>query len=316
MQLIRGLHNLQARRLSASVATLGTFDGVHLGHQAVLRELSGMAQQTGLPSVVILFEPQPAEFFAAATAPARLTSLREKCRVLAGLEIDYVCCLRFDQRLANLEATDFIQQILVDGLGIQHLVVGHDLRFGKARKGDIHLLRDVAEGHGFAVDQAGTWALEGERVSSTRIRELLANGEMRAAEAMLGRPYSLCGRVVHGQKLAREMSFPTANIALNRHVSAVDGIFAARVLDLEDRPLDAVAYVGRRPIIEDNRKLLEVHIFDYQQDFYGRHLQVELHDKLRDDLPFDSLQALQQQIAKDIQQAKEFLSIRVAQATC
>ncbi len=314
MQLIRGIHNLIRSQVSASVVTLGTFDGVHRGHQAVLQQVKQQARDAGLPAVVMVFEPQPAEFFAGHRAPARLTSLREKCAVLAELGIDIVCCLHFDRQLAGLSAEDFVRELLVEGLGVRHLVVGDDLRFGRDRQGDIHLLRRLSQQYSYELSETQSCLQAGERVSSTLIRSALAAGELDTADRMLGRPYSLRGRIIHGEKLGRQLSFPTANVAMNRTVSAVKGIFAVRVLELEEQPLDGVAYIGRRPIVDGNRELLEVHLFDYDRQCYGRHIHAQLLKKLRDDRHFDSLEALKQQIARDAQQAREFILNRAARA--
>lgn len=299
MELIRGRHNLKVRHQDC-VASIGNFDGVHLGHQAILAQLLGHARALGLPSAVIVFEPQPQEYFAGERAPARLNSLREKYQNLSALGVDRMLCLRFDGELAGMEAEQFIVRVLREGLGIHHLVVGDDFRFGNGRTGDFALLEAHGRQWGFEVERARTCRVHGQRVSSTRVREVLAGGDLAAAEALLGRPYSISGRVVRGHERGRQMGFPTANIDLHRRRAPVAGIFAARVHGLAERAIDGVAYIGSRPVISDNRPVLEVHMFDYHQDCYGRHIRVELLGRLRGDRHFDSFDELQAQIARDI----------------
>ncbi len=306
MELICGLHNLEVRHQDC-VASIGNFDGVHLGHQAILGQLCEHARELSLPSAVIVFEPQPQEYFAVDGGPARLNSLREKYENLAGLGIDRLLCLRFGDELAGMSPEVFIRRLLLDGLGIRHLVVGDDFRFGHGRKGDYAMLQAHGRQWGFEVERARTRSYQGERISSTRVRKLLAVGDMATAEALLGRPYSISGRVVRGHERGRKMGFPTANINLHRQRAPVEGIFAARVQGLAEGAIDGVAYVGSRPVITDNRPLLEVHMFDYQQDCYGQHIRVELLARLRGDRPFDSFAALQAQIARDVEQARALL---------
>ncbi len=306
MELIRGLHNLEVRHQEC-VASIGNFDGVHLGHQAILAQLLGHARALDLPSAVIVFEPQPQEYFARDPVPARLNSLREKYQNLAALGIDRMLCLRFDEELAGMGAEDFIVRVLRDGLGIHHLVVGDDFRFGRGRRGDYALLEAHGRQWGFDIERARTRLVEGARVSSTRVREALARGDMSHAEALLGRPYSISGRVVRGHERGRELGFPTANIDLHRRRAAVSGIFAARVHGLDDRVIDGVAYIGTRPVISDDRPVLEVHLFDFHQDCYGRHIRVELLSRLRDDRCFDGFADLRAQIARDVIQARTLL---------
>lgn len=307
MEIIRGLHNIRPAHRGC-VATIGNFDGLHLGHQAVLGQVLAHARLLGVPALVTLFEPQPREYFEGAAAPARLTRLREKCELLAELGIDRVLCARFDARLAGLAPDRFIERLLVDGLGVRVLVVGEDFRFGRSRAGDAALLRGMGARHGFEVVGAVTHLCDGERVSSTRVRAALAGGDLELVRRLLGRRYSLSGRVVHGDKRGREIGFPTANVALHRHAVPVSGIFAVRVAGLQRGLLPGVAYVGTRPVVGGARPLLEVHLFDYDADCYGRHIRVELLAKIRDDLPFASFAALRGQIERDAQRARELLA--------
>ncbi|MDO6748286.1 bifunctional riboflavin kinase/FAD synthetase [Gilvimarinus sp. 1_MG-2023] len=307
MQLIRGLHNLRPTH-RGSVATIGTFDGVHLGHQAILSQLAEAARAANLPSVVILFEPQPHEYFARDKAPARLMRLREKLDALAQSGVDRVLCLHFNHELRSLTAGQFIQRVLLDGLAIQHLVVGDDFRFGCDRAGDYSLLKTAGERNGFSVTDTCTLMIGAERISSTRIRELLAQGDFERAEACLGRPYTIAGRVAHGRKLGREIGVPTANIRLLRHRSPLSGVFviSARV---DGELLFGVANVGVKPTVSDvPEPLLEVHLFDFDRTIYGHPIVVRFHAKLRDEHKFASLDALKAQLQDDIHRGRTYLS--------
>ncbi|MCW8905596.1 bifunctional riboflavin kinase/FAD synthetase [Sedimenticola sp.] len=309
MQVIRGLHNLRAEHRGC-VATIGNFDGVHLGHQAVFRNLRERAAAFGLPTTVVTFEPQPQEFFAPDAAPARLTRMREKLQALKDAGIDRVVLLEFGRKLASMSARQFVQQLLVDGLDVKFLYVGDDFRFGRGRVGDINLLRQVGEAHGFEVANMNTF-MDGEaRVSSTRIREALAQGNLDLAERNLGRPYQICGRVAHGDARGRTIGFPTANIDLHRKVSPVHGVFAVMVHGLAEGSLPGVANIGNRPTVTgDSRYLLEVHLFDFSRVIYGEHVQVEFRKWLRDERRFESFDALRQQIEQDAARARAFFSI-------
>jgi riboflavin kinase/FMN adenylyltransferase len=303
MEFIRGLTNLQRYRNNCA-ATIGNFDGVHLGHQKVLAQLRDVAKQSGLISTVVIFEPQPIEYFSPEKAPSRLTRLREKLQQFSQHDIDRIVCLRFDEQIANLSATEFVDDILVNALSVKELIIGDDFRFGKNRQGDYSYLVNVAEDKGFNIDKTDTFSLGNERVSSTLIRQALANGEMTRASELLGRPYRISGRVVHGEKRGRKLGFATANIELHRYLSPVVGIFSARVFGVNNKPLDAVVYVGSRPVYKGERVILEVHILDFEGDIYGQHIQVELLEKLRGEGHLDSEEALLRQIEKDIENAR------------
>jgi riboflavin kinase/FMN adenylyltransferase len=307
MELIRGIHNLRPAH-RACAATVGNFDGVHLGHQAVLSQLAERAGELGLPSLVIIFEPLPREFFAPATAPPRLTRFREKLLVLGQLPIDRVLCLRFDARLASLTAREFIDRILIDGLDVHYLVVGDDFHFGRNREGNFDTLRRVGLERGFEVVSTQTFRVDGQRVSSTRIREALHRGDLSAAEKLLGRPYCICGRVRRGDMRGRTIGYPTANLALGWPLPPVNGIFAVEVVGLEQGPLRGVASIGNRPTVKGTDHRLEVYLFDFAGDIYGRHLQVNLLHKIRDEAQFGSLEELRRAIERDVEAAKRYFS--------
>lgn len=306
MELIRGLAGLK-RVTRGCAASIGNYDGVHRGHAQVLLQLAAKARELGLPATVAVFEPMPQEYFAPQSAPARLTRFREKWQCLAELGVTRLLCLRFDRRLAELSADSFIEEILVKGLGVRYLAVGDDFRFGRGRQGDVALLRQAGLAHGFQVADSATLMDGKERVSSTRIRELLVTGDMAGAAGLLGRPFSLSGRVRYGEKLGTGLGFPTANIGLGRRASPVSGIFAARVHGAGAAALDAAAYVGTRPAVGGTQVLLETHLLDFSGELYGRHLQVELLQRLREDRHFDSLDALKTQMRLDVDAARAWL---------
>lgn len=309
MKLIRGQHNL-AQEHRGCVATIGNFDGVHLGHQAVFSELARKAAEHDVPATVIIFEPQPLEFFQPDYAPARLTRLREKLQALADAGVQRVLLLEFNRQLAEMHAEEFIQRILLDKLGIRHLFVGDDFRFGKNRTGDFSLLREQGMKHGFGVEDMNTVCHDNCRISSTRIRMLLAEGRLDSASAMLGRPYTICGRVVHGDKRGRSIGFPTMNVNLHRVVSPLHGVFAVRVAGLDEQPLPGVANVGTRPSVEgDPRYLLEVHVFHFDRSVYGEHVAVEFVERIREERKFNSFDELRHQISLDTDRAREILEL-------
>lgn len=306
MELIRGQHNLRPHH-HGCVATIGNFDGVHLGHARVMGQVLERARALGLPAVVITFEPLPHEYFVGSERPARLTGLRDKLIVLEHLGIDRVLCLRFDDHLASLEPEAFIQRILVDGLGVRYLVVGDDFRFGKGRVGDFAMLQRAGEAQGFEVTHTETYSIDGERVSSTRVRAALDAGQMALAHRLLGRNYQICGRVVHGDKIGRGLGYATANIRLDHHTTPVHGIYVVEVEGLGPRPRPGVASIGTRPTVGGTLKQLEVHLFDFEQDIYGRHINVALLHHLRDERKFGSIEALKAQMAIDLEQAREYV---------
>ncbi|KIL06155.1 bifunctional riboflavin kinase/FAD synthetase [Stutzerimonas balearica] len=305
MQLVRGLHNLRPRHRGC-VATIGNFDGVHRGHQAILARLRERAAELGLPSCVVIFEPQPREFFAPDKAPARLTRLREKLCLLEQQGIDQVLCLAFNRRLRELSAAEFVHAVLVEGLAVRHLEVGDDFRFGCDRAGDFDFLLRAGAAEGFSVEAATTIEVDGQRVSSTRLREVLARGDLQAAQALLGRPFSLTGRIVHGQKLGRQLGAPTANVQLKRRSTPLSGVYMVSLV-LDGSPHPGVANIGMRPSVRsDGQPHLEVHLLDLQADLYGRRVQVVFHHKLRDEQRFASLEALKAAISADIAAARDY----------
>jgi riboflavin kinase/FMN adenylyltransferase len=306
MELIRGLHNLRPRHRGC-VATIGAFDGVHTGHRAVLGYLLEKSAQLALPSVVILFEPLPREYFAPREAPARLMSFREKVLALQDLGIDRVLRVRFDEELRNMSAQEFIENIFVDGLGVRYIVVGDDLRFGHGREGDFAMMQEQGERHGYEAMHMATLDISGTRVSSTRIREALENADFAQAEALLGQPYSISGKVVYGDQRGRTLGTPTANLELHRLRAPLSGVYVAEVSGVAGEPWPAVANVGIRPTVgEGFRANLEVHLLDFEGQLYGRRLKVTFRKKLRDEIKFDSLDELKQQIHRDIAQGHEF----------
>lgn len=306
MQVFRGIPQ---RAAQSCVLTIGNFDGVHLGHQALLVELLAQARRVALPAAVLTFEPHPREFFTPDSAPARLTSLREKMLLLGAQGVDHLYICRFDGEFASHSADDFVERVLVRGLSTRRLIIGDDFRFGKGRRGDFaHLQRAGAE-HRFVVEAMPTVMVGGERASSSAIRTLLAQGDMAHAARLLGRPYSIAGRVVHGNKLGHKLGFPTANIQLKRIRLALAGVFAVTVEGIESAPLPGVASLGLRPTVAgDGRYHLEVHLFDFERELYDAHLRVSFLHKLRDEAKYDSLEALAAQIARDCRDARDFLN--------
>ncbi|HEX5638012.1 MAG TPA: bifunctional riboflavin kinase/FAD synthetase, partial [Gammaproteobacteria bacterium] len=306
MQLIRGLHNLKHHQPCA--LTIGNFDGVHRGHQALLQRLVDTARQLQLPACVMSFEPLPQEYFSAQDAPPRLTRLREKWCALANTGIDQFLCIQFDHRLAALTAEEFIHKILVENLRIRYLLVGDDFRFGKGRTGDYAMLKQAGKEFGFEVADSHSICLDETRISSTAIRKALTSNQLAFAQAMLGRPYQICGRIAHGDKRGRTIGFPTANIKLRRHATPLSGVYAVSLHGLTDRPVYGVANIGKRPTVDGHNLQLEVHLFNFNQTVYGREVCVEFHHKLRDEQRFESFDALKQQIQIDSKQAQAFFA--------
>jgi len=305
MKLIRGLYNLTCP-IPASAVTIGNFDGVHRGHQLVISQLKQVAATASLPTVVIIFEPQPIEYFAPDKAPKRLARFREKIAYLKAQRIDYLLCLHFDHKLAAQSAEDFVQQILVNSLNTKHLVIGDDFHFGKNRQGNFQFLKDNCARYGFMVDETQTLMIDGERVSSTRIRESIQQGDFEKAAELLGRPYSLSGRIAHGQKLGRELGYPTINIKMGDKTLIVKGIFAVNVKGLDNRVLEGVASIGTRPTVNGVDTILEVYILDFDRDVYGYSVEVNFLHKIRNEEKFDSLEELAVHIAQDTEKAKAF----------
>ncbi len=307
MQLVRGLHNVHAAP-AGCVATIGNFDGVHRAHQKILQRLRQRGEALGLPSCVIIFEPQPMEYFRPDDAPVRLTRLRDKLELFAAAGVDQVLCVAFNRRLQQLSAGEFVRRVLVQALNVKHLQVGDDFRFGCDRRGDFAFLQQAGAELGFSVEPTQTVTLAGQRVSSTLIREKLATGDFAGAEQLLGRPYSISGRVLHGQKLGRQLGVPTANIQLKRRHAPLQGVYFVSVRLADGRVVPGVANIGMRPTVEQQNEIahLEVHLLDFAEDVYGQRMAVTFHRKLRDEQKFDSLDALRTAIEKDIERARAF----------
>lgn len=313
MQVFRRAPPLAERRPQA--VTIGNFDGVHRGHQALLARLAEAARARALPTCVLTFEPHPREYFASlgrGTAPARVSSLRDKLDALAAHRVQRVNIAHFNRRLAAMSAEAFIDEVLVDALQTRYLLIGDDFRFGAGRSGDLALLEQQGRLKGFEVTAMPTVANESGRISSSAVRAALAEGRLDAAAALLGRPYTISGHVTHGRKLGRVLGFPTLNLRMPFERPAVAGIFAVRVHGLGTGVHDAVASLGTRPAVETNGvPLLEVHVFDFNGNAYGSLVQVEFVGKLRDEYHFDSLDALKLQIARDCDQARALLRASV-----
>ncbi|MGL5147704.1 MAG: bifunctional riboflavin kinase/FAD synthetase [Plesiomonas shigelloides] len=306
MELIRGIHNiLPAHR--GCVLTIGNFDGVHRGHAKVIASLVERARHLALPATLMTFEPQPQELFRPQDAPARLSLLRDKMVLLSELGIDRLLCVNFNRRFATMDSQDFIEDLLVRRLGVKYLVVGDDFCFGKGRTGNFEMLKKAGEQFGFAVVNTHSFMVGDLRVSSTAVREQLAKGNLEQARRLLGHPFTLSGRVAHGQKIGRTLGFPTANIALKRNVVPVRGVFAVRLWWDGSDIYEGVANVGFRPTVKGQLCQLEVHLFDFDDNLYGRRVEVELVAKIRDEQPFESLDALRRQIINDANRARALL---------
>jgi riboflavin kinase / FMN adenylyltransferase len=308
-KLIRGLYNIIAQN-QGGVVTIGNFDGVHLGHKALIEKVKNNAKNLQVPSIVITFEPQPMEFFAPEKKIARLTRWREKFAALAETEIDAVLLLSFNRELASWRADEFIKRVLVDRLAVKQVIVGDDFRFGYQREGDFSFLQKKGEESGFSVDNMPSVIMNHDRVSSTRIRQALTAGNLDIAAQLLGRPYTMMGRVVHGDKLGRQLGFPTANIYLHRAVTPVHGIHIVRMHGIDKNPLAGVANIGTRPTIGGTRSLLEVYLFNFDRDIYDRQVCVEFCKKIRDEEHFDNLELLKNAIADDAAIARDYFKGR------
>jgi len=310
MRLVSGQHSIE-EVAHGCVATIGNFDGVHLGHQQVVNTLAAEGRRLGLPVAVLLFEPQPREFFFPETAPARLTRLREKLSQLGRLPVDLVVLLRFNRSLADLPAELFVRRILVDRLNVKFLVVGDDFRFGRHRAGNFDDLVRAGQKYGFRVRDTDSVRIDERRVSSTLIREALAADRLDFAERLLGRPYSMCGRVVPGEQRGRQLGFPTANIAVARKTVPIHGVFAVTMHGFGEPHLPGVANIGFRPTVQGIRHLLlEVHLFDFDHDLYGMRLEVRFHRRLRGERKFSDLSELRAQIERDVEASRSFFGFR------
>ena len=309
MQLIRRPADSVTALKGGCVATIGAFDGLHLGHRQIIARLKDEAAARDLPTLVFSFEPTPKEYFSRGVPPARLMKFREKFQVLEELGIDWFFCPRFEPAFANLEPDEFIDRLLVDLLHVRHLIVGDDFRFARRRAGTLEDLRRKGSVHGFSIEQVSSVAVGSKRVSSSVVRDALEQGDMELARQLLGDWYRMAGRVVRGQLLGRKLGMPTANVKLNRKLSPVQGIFAVRVAGVEPgRWLDGVASIGTRPTVNGVEPLLEVHIFDFDRDIYGAHIQVEFIAKLRDEVRFPDIESMRKQMFIDADEARRILT--------
>ncbi|MBW7900542.1 MAG: bifunctional riboflavin kinase/FAD synthetase [Rhodocyclaceae bacterium] len=300
---------------SATVLTIGNFDGVHLGHRALLARLCAVAGEAGLPPAVLTFEPHPREFFAPESAPTRLSTLREKLELIAedGVELAFVC--RFDKAFASLTADQFVEDVLVKALRVRHLIIGDDFRFGARRAGDFALLQRAGESFGFRVEAMQSVLAGGVRVSSSAVRDALWRGDIEHAAELLGRPYVIDGRVVHGEKVGRQLGYATANIRMKHDRPPLLGVFAVEVTGLGGKPLPGVANLGYRPTANAvPRPILEVHLLDFAADIYGAHLTVRFLHKIRDEMKFSGFDELKAQIARDVDATLEYFHRRDAEA--
>src|ERR1700733_3328589 len=307
MELVRGLHNISAPHRGC-VLTGGNYDGVHLGHQQMIGALKVRAAEFRSAATVLVFEPSSKEFIDPDDAPPRLTRWREKFLALAAQGVERLVTLRFDECMRAMTPQSFVDELIVEKLGARYMVVGDDFRYGSNAGGTIETLRSAGQAHGFGVEQIAPFVFDGVRVSSTAVRERLEIADYPGAARLLGRPYRMMGRVVHGRRLGRALGFPTANLRLMRRMQPLWGIWAVWAHGIESRPLPGVASLGTRPTVNGIEPLLEVHVFDYSGDLYGRAIEVEFVAKLRDEAKFDSLDAMIVQMKVDAALARDLLS--------
>ena len=307
MELVRGSHNI-SNAGRGCVLTVGNYDGVHLGHQRMIGVLKARAAELRCPATVLVFEPSSKEFIDPEGAPPRLTRWREKVVALSAQGVERLVTLRFDDQMRAMTPQCFVDELIVTRLGTCHLVVGDDFRYGSNAGGTIESLRAAGQARGFGVEQIAPFVLDTVRVSSTAVRERLERGDCSGAARLLGRRYRMMGRVVRGAELGRTLGFPTANLRLMRRKSPLWGVFAVRVFGVEPRPLPAVASLGTRPTVNGSEPLLEVYVFDFAGDLYGRPIEVEFIVKLRDEVRFGSIDAMVEQMKIDAAQARELLS--------
>jgi riboflavin kinase/FMN adenylyltransferase len=314
MQLIRGLHNLTEQNRGCAL-TIGNFDGLHLGHQALLEMLADAARKNNTKRCLMTFEPLPHEFFSSPQETSRLMNTREKLIALSNctprLCPDYMLLLNFNSRLSEMTAKDFIEKILVNALKIKSLIIGDDFKFGRGRKGDLEMLQTFGAEHHFDVASLSTHHIDDTRVSSSRIRDALSTDQLQNAEAMLGRPYQICGRIAHGDKRGRSIGFPTANIQLHRPATPLHGVYSVTMHSGKFGNLSGIANIGRRPTVGGDRIQLEVHLFDFKEDMYGQNVCVSFQQKIRNEKKFESLENLKQQIEIDCKQARKNLALKI-----
>lgn len=302
MELVRGLVNITEKHKNC-VLTIGNFDGVHIGHQYVLQKLKQVAQKYQVPAVVMLFEPQPQEVFLKDKAAARVLTFREKFEKLKAMGVDRLICIRFNPAFAAMSAEQFIETLLIDKLGVKHLIVGDDFRFGKKRIGNLELLKQYSAKFDFNVDDSKTFEYSNKRASSTEVRHSLDESNFEVASALLGEPFKFHGKVIHGEKNGRKFGFPTANIAVKRKVLPIKGVFAVQV-QWQEQSFFGVANIGNKPTLNGVKPVLEVHLFDFNESIYGQRLSIEPLFKIRDEKKFNSVDELIQQIHADVKTAK------------
>ncbi len=311
MQLVRGLHNLDDSH-RGSVLTIGNFDGVHKGHQAILQRLQNCADDHLLPSTVMIFEPHPEELFNRGNPPARLTRLREKLVQFKKYHVGRVVLVKFNQQFSQMKAEDFVLKLLIEKLGVKHLIIGDDFHFGYKRQGNYQILQKLAIEYQFNLENTHTLTLAEQRISSTSVRQALADGDMKKTELLLGRVYSMSGRIFHGDKRGRLIGFPTANLLLHRNVLPLNGVFAVKMLINEGKLTQSVhegiANIGNRPTVDGHREQLEVHLFDFNADIYGKAVTVNFLKFIRKELKFSGIEQLQKQISKDVESVKTFFA--------
>ncbi len=311
MLISRGIPD---KALAPVALTIGNFDGVHLGHRAMMERLTSSARAKTLTSCVLTFEPHPREFFTPLSAPARLSNLREKLEAFASLGVERTHICRFDRNFADLSAQEFIERVVCRGLNAKWLLVGNDFRFGSKRAGDLAMLQTAGKKFAFEVTVMPNVMLNGQRVSSTMVRDALALGNLERARELLGKPYSISGRVVHGDKTGRKIGYPTANIRIKHPRPPLGGIFAVEIAGISEHPLKGVASLGVRPTVNDNgAPLLEVYVLDFDRNIYGQHVQVNFLHKLRDEEKYPDVETLTRQIAMDVEKAKDYFFAAEAQ---
>lgn len=304
MKIIRDIHDIKDH--PACVVSIGNYDGLHLGHQSIIKQLIEYSTKTGLPGVVITFEPYPMEYFSPETAPARLTDFRQKIEMFDAMQVDHIICLRFNHSLASMTARTFVEELLVKKINIRGLIVGNDFRFGNNREGNIELLKEMSDKSGFELIPADTFHYNGTRVSSSLVRGHLAIGDFDLVRELLGQAYQIDGTVIHGDKRGRELGHPTANLACNRVNYPLSGVYVVRVHGLNEAVYDGVANIGTRPVFNGEKMLLETHIFNFNQEIYGKRISVEFCKKLRDEQQFHSVETLGKQIANDVNKARDY----------
>ena len=307
MKFINGLISLNNNRQPACVATIGNFDGLHLGHQTILAHLKDKAEELKLPLTVISFEPLPGEYFML-EPPARIYPLRDKIQRLSTTGITNFLCLKFNASLASNPPIDFIEHILIKKLNVKYLAVGDDFRFGYKREGGFNLLKEVGNANGMIVEDTATQSQGGERISSTRIREALNKGDLRTANILLGHKFQLSGRIRHGDKRGRTIGFPTLNMKITNNIALKFGVYAVKIKGLDNRVINGVANLGTRPTFDGEENRLETHLFDFNQEVYGKYINVEFVEFIRGEHKFDSFEALKQQIDVDATKAKSILA--------